>query len=349
MSSLYAKRGWVYLSYRDQFGRKYVKALGLKATWIKGRWVMPTNAIDLQRKIDSDIALGKFGYTPKVKAVTLSKALEAYLESQGGDLRESTKSQTRLAVRRVIKILGDMTLDQYTTDSLYSLRNTLKKNLSDQTVSFYLRAISPIFSWAVEKKYIASSPYVRALRRKPETPQPVTFSVEQLETVMREVADANPDAARQLRFILLTGARNTASCLLKWEQIDFNAEVIYGLNLKSKRRRTLQPFPLYAELAAFLESLPRTYAPFVFRYRERSALSRAVGKVRDRHGYPRKLNVHAIRKYTATYLLRRGLKIELVADILGHADLNVTRNHYAAFTMEDKRQALDAAFKQIGG
>lgn len=346
MSSLYAKRNVAYLSFTDQHGRRQVRSLKLKVKRIGSRVVFPQSALDIQKRVDAEVAMGTFGYRLKVKPILMSEALDRYMETHGSDLAPSTKYQTKMAVGRFIRILGDLPMSQYTTEMLFGFRTELLKGITEQTASFYLRAISPIFTWAKENRYLQESPYVRKLRRKPENPQPMTFRVDQLETVMREVMEVNRDIAIQLRFILLTGCRNTASCMLKWSQVDLDEGVIFGLNLKSRKRQNLLPFPIYKELDVFLRSLPHDWKPYVFRYRERAKLSRAVKTVREKHGYPAKLNVHAIRKYTATYLLKKGLKIELVADILGHSDINVTRNHYAAFTMEDKRRALDEVFNQ---
>ena len=53
----------------------------------------------------------------------------------------------------------------------------------------------------------------------------------------------------------------------------------------------------------------------------------------------KKISPHKLRSTYGTMLYRETGDIYLVADVLGHKDVNTTRKHYAAMTEDKSRQA----------
>jgi integrase/recombinase XerD len=66
-----------------------------------------------------------------------------------------------------------------------------------------------------------------------------------------------------------------------------------------------------------------------------------VCRIRERTGIP--FGPHIFRHTYATELLRRGVAIEVVAHLLGHASIATTGDAYAHLKIEDARRALVAA------
>ena len=56
----------------------------------------------------------------------------------------------------------------------------------------------------------------------------------------------------------------------------------------------------------------------------------------------KKITPHKLRSTYGTNLYRETGDIYLVADVLGHKDVNTTRKHYAAMQDENKRKAAKA-------
>jgi site-specific recombinase XerD len=56
----------------------------------------------------------------------------------------------------------------------------------------------------------------------------------------------------------------------------------------------------------------------------------------------KKITPHKLRSTYGTALYRETGDIYLVADVLGHKDVNTTRRHYAAMDDERRRRAADA-------
>ena len=56
----------------------------------------------------------------------------------------------------------------------------------------------------------------------------------------------------------------------------------------------------------------------------------------------KKITPHKLRSTYGTALYRETGDIYIVADVLGHRDVNTTRKHYAAITEDRRRSAADA-------
>ncbi|HIU66556.1 MAG TPA: tyrosine-type recombinase/integrase, partial [Candidatus Caccomorpha excrementavium] len=56
----------------------------------------------------------------------------------------------------------------------------------------------------------------------------------------------------------------------------------------------------------------------------------------------KKITPHKLRSTYGTELYKETGDIYLVADVLGHKDVNTTRKHYAALDEEHRRRAKDA-------
>ena len=66
-----------------------------------------------------------------------------------------------------------------------------------------------------------------------------------------------------------------------------------------------------------------------------------VQKYTDSLGLGKHITPHKLRSTYGTSLYRETGDIYLVADVLGHSDVNTTRKHYAALEDEQRRQARD--------
>lgn len=67
-------------------------------------------------------------------------------------------------------------------------------------------------------------------------------------------------------------------------------------------------------------------------------IEQVVAACARRAGLKRRVTPHTLRRSLGTFLLNAGLTLDAVADILGHADVKVTRAHYARLAMPEVRR-----------
>jgi site-specific recombinase XerD len=68
---------------------------------------------------------------------------------------------------------------------------------------------------------------------------------------------------------------------------------------------------------------------------------------RENSSIPEKVYPHMLRRTKATLLLQDGMEMARVSELLGHESVETTRTHYATYSLEQKREALNKASGQI--
>ena len=114
----------------------------------------------------------------------------------------------------------------------------------------------------------------------------------------------------------------------------FSEEVAGAISHYMRQRKTVTPLAGH-ENALFLSLQRRRITP--------RAVENLVQKyARVAAPLKKKISPHKLRSTFGTELYRNTGDIYLVADVLGHADINTTRRHYAAMNEENKRKAAKA-------
>lgn len=232
----------------------------------------------------------------------------------------------RMLLQRLNKRLREIT----TNDLRYYLavyQEERRVSLSYmETIRHY---ICSFFGWAADEGYIGSNPARRIKRIK--VPQSVKkpYSAEELEALKRNSLRQRDLAIMELLYS--TGARIGEIVSLNRDQVNFGDRdiVIYGQKGKKERYVYLSEACCY-HLKRYLES--RTDGdPALFvtervpRQRITKAGVEAMLRTLGRQTGIAKVHPHRFRRTLATDALNRGVPIEQVQEILGHAKIETTR------------------------
>jgi site-specific recombinase XerD len=161
-----------------------------------------------------------------------------------------------------------------------------------------------------------------------------------LEEVERLIAAAyrqHPSYGLLAEVLFWSGIRVSEAAGLRVENLilaENQAKVVAGKGAKD--RFVFLPESVCEKLRLHVHG--REEGP-VFLSRLRRALSvrrieQIIRKAARAAGLERKkVTPHALRRSIGTYLLNNGVPLDAVADLLGHADLKVTRDHYARMAL----------------
>jgi integrase len=130
---------------------------------------------------------------------------------------------------------------------------------------------------------------------------------------------------REIRKAALVGAFSglRRGELARLRPINVQGDLIYLRVTKSGKPRTV---PVVHHIAFALRRLPVGLHADTLTH----AVSKAMPGVR----------FHDLRRTTGSLLLQAGVSIEMVSEILGHADTRITKRIYAHFLVDDKRAAV---------
>jgi integrase/recombinase XerC len=296
----------------------------------------------------------------------LIKLITAHLTTRHGSSSANTLTAYRKGVRAFLGFTGgenQVELTQADDETLQGFRNSLLEvGLSANTVNLYLAAVSELYAALRWAKVTTNTPLEGVSRAKP------TIDPRNRYRALTQAEVARLLEAPDLLYPAdgIRAARDRALLGLGF-QAGLRIHEIVGLDKDSYHRpsQTLRfsgkggksrVVPVVKDLAVVLEHWlglnPHSSAIFIsFSLRslgEPLSLSAARRIVSDYlaacglrdSGLGGIGGTHAMRRALATETLRRTNNLALVADLLGHANVNTTAR-YGKVSLEDLRQALE--------
>ena len=257
----------------------------------------------------------------------------AYIE-----VRLDGRGPDQVTARDILEYLEHLRRERDNGDSAVNRQVTILKN-------FY-RAIVAMGHLEPRANPMAHFPRIKASPRKLPTVLSATEVERLLDTPARDTILGLRDRAL-LVLLYGTGIRASECAHLDEEDVDLD-ECVIGVTGKGGHQRTI---PLNDAVVAALKvyrqarGLGKPQDAF-FRSRSRKALTRnavyeRVRRYAQRAGIHKRVSPHQLRHTFATHLVKEGVDIVTIRDLLGHRLITSTQI-YLHVTAEDLREAADA-------
>jgi integrase len=307
--------------WHDQRGRRHRERAG----------TLLTQAVNLQAKRRTGKIEGqKFPKSMRARrSILFAELARDFLEQSRRRKRDWPHDETRL------KILGgrlkDVPVAELSAGQLEGVLGDLAEldAWSPSTQNRYRAVLSGVFRLAIKNRKADSNP-IRETEHLKEPPGRVRYlnqhSDDEEARLLGAVRKFWPEWEAALLVALHTGRRRSEqfrTCQvpdggLKWDYIDFRANLICLPNTKSGQSRAV---PMNAVVTQVLRSLPRVInSPYVFQQTDPGKfLAEAVqaAGIQD-------FTWHCLRHTFASRLVMRGVPIKAIADLLGHTQLQTT-------------------------
>jgi integrase len=209
------------------------------------------------------------------------------------------------------------------------LRIRLLKKRSPATVKNVLELLRRIISFSVKRnlsdglKFVIKLPVVNNLKTEDLNPEQLNKLLSVLDK------EKNIQTVNLMRMALFTGMRRGELFRLKWDEIDWQREVIH---LKEPKGGQDQTIPLNEMSKKILKSHPRTESNFVFPGRDgnqRTDITKAVNKIKKDAELPTNFRaLHGLRHVYASMLASSG-KVDLytLQKLLTHKSPAMTQRY----------------------
>lgn len=349
MSYLYlrgkGKKKEIWIGFPKKNGIKRRK-LGISVETVmmrNGKVIWPVRARELQQAIDTQIAKGLFRIQDTRPIPRFSDLKTEFLAFKGETISKAQHDEYITSTKKLIENLGDIPVSNYTTLSLGILRSKLLETLSWNTVAKTFRNLSAIFNYA-KGEFNIPNPITKTIKLKQDIKNPRVFSENELSDFLIKAIELNKPLYDQAMYLLLAGMRVSESCIVQFSNFDFKRECIDYRNLKGKRNDI---FPMDAALKEFLISIPKTYTPYAFKYRNRRSLENAFNDISNAAKLPNELSLHNLKKTFSTLLADTNAPIYIAQDLSRHTDIRTTLRYYVYKRLEAKREALAASRQPI--
>jgi len=234
---------------------------------------------------------------------------------------------------------------KYADIKKYLADGRLKKGWKDRTYNVKLIMIRSFFSYLYEEDLIHNNPAKKLHESKVEHRIGLTINEYQREEL--KSACINERELALCEILYSTGARISELCALNIADVDFvnMSAIVYGKGRKEREIYFSAPAKLH--LQRYLESRKDdNQALFVTSRKPIVRLSaesvrNALKKIqsRDKDISSIKLTPHVFRRSVGTDMINRGAPLELVAEKLGHVQLDTTKKCYASISKNTVHEA----------
>lgn len=260
---------------------------------------------------------------------------------------KSGNTAVRHHCRHILDHFGKATLLHEIDDAgIAALKAKMRGRVSDSTVNRVLSTLRKIINTATQE-WGYEGPNVRVGRHMLPEPEARTRWLTPAEA-QRLIACAAEHLKRPIRFALLTGVRLSNILNLRWEDVNFEHGEIEFKVKSSLPGGKLLVLPISNELRLLLDECgPKPEGlVFVRRFKNGSRAPEPIRKFRrsfktacDRAGIAN-FRFHDLRHTAATWMIQRGVPIDLVQEVLGHRDIATTKK-YAHRDFADKQAAME--------
>lgn len=199
--------------------------------------------------------------------------------------------------------------------------------MSNRTLDGMRRCYSSFFSWLDAEEIIPHNPCagIKQIKYKKDVKKP--FSAVDIEK-MRNACSSNIRDLALIDFLYCTGCRVSEVARLNISDINFEALECVVIGKGNKERYVYLSEVAAMHLREYLDSRQDDYeALFAGKGTERlqkNGIEAIVKNIGKKAGVDN-AHPHRFRRTLATNLLDRGMNIQDVAEILGHADLKTTQ------------------------
>ena len=309
--------------------------------------------------------------TVRPQSVTVRELIDRYMAQYAG--RDTTRGQ-RLSAW--LTMAGDFTLEHVDSDLVHAARAELAstpavvymgldhagakifktkgraQGKSTATLNRYVVAIAAVFTWAIEQR-LTPKGWVhpcRGIKRLPESDGRVRFLDEAERTRLFTACRASqyPRLYALALMGMVTGARKGELLALRWRDLDLAKGLASLGKTKNGDQRTLVLLPHLVEaLSPFLQDPDRyVFGSVKSRFQKPAAIDSAWRDAVDRAKI-RDFRFHDLRHCCASYLAQAGTPLNVIAEVLGHRKLDMTRR-YSHLTTQTKASAMRSALGDIG-
>jgi integrase len=357
--SIYQRGDGLYVAYArlENGQRRYV--------YSKTRVEVAQKLKKLQKDIDGRTVV-------TAKAETVRAFLQHWLSVRAGrkDIKPGTVASYRNHLVCVFPHIGHVKLTKLTGDALQVMCNDLLGARKSSTVHAILTILNTAFNDAIRWQRLSHNPCKSVMLPQAEKHEVVPLTGEQALCLLNAARGHNLEGF--LHLALATGLRKGELLGLKWSDIDMETRLLkvsrnatylpdetghYRMSegtpksRAGKRTIRLPQFAVNALSAHKLRQLEQrlqsgsawTDTDLIFcngrgAYYSLSALDAQFKKLVTVAGLP-PMRIHDLRHSAATLLLKMGVPMKVIQEILGHSTYAVTANTYSHVLMEMQDEA----------
>lgn len=299
---------------------------------------------------------------------TLAEELTSHIEGLTGVQPGTREEYVRMAARTWLPMLGSLRVDELTRDDVARWVNAADGQIAPKSIRNAHGLLSSVMETAVMKKHADRNP-----ARRTRLPRAGEEDVEEIrfltEDEFAQLYEAVVDHYKPLVLTLFgTGLRYSEATALQVRDLNLRAGTlrvvrawkrqkggkVLGPPKSRKSRRTIAlPAEVIATLAPLVQG--RAGSDFVFTstggavVHHSNFYNRFWAPACEKAGLDPRPRIHDARHTHASWLIARGIRLEVIQERLGHEDYMTTRRIYGHLMPDMQAEAGRAAQAAFAG
>ncbi len=278
--------------------------------------------------VKADIVRGTFGLKRAKRCPTFTEFADTYYNTYSA--KKKSVERDRTILKHLCIFFGGIRLKSITEMDIVRYQVERQRQVSKLSVNRELACLRHMLNVAVKREHIESSPMKDVEPFRVENKKQRILTEDEITALLKATkASDNPHLHAIVLVGLNTGMRLREVLNLEWNDLDFHNNEITVRNTKSGRDRRVSISSNLREALVELTSMgksvyvfpnPRTGRPYRWLTKRsfNTALKRAgIGKLR----------YHDLRHTAATYMVRNGIDLVTVKELLGHSRIDVTMRY----------------------
>jgi site-specific recombinase XerD len=202
--------------------------------------------------------------------------------------------------------------------------------LAPASVCRKVSVLSSFFSFLVDLGELGGNPARRIPLPKPASRIPNAISEDDAQKLIG--AAESPFERAMLLLMLTAGLRRSEMGAIRLEDVNLEGGLLL-VRGKGAKQRMVPLMPQAAEaIRNYLAIRPDVDQPYLFlspqgRRLANDFLNRTLRRILARAGLAKRITPHMLRHTFATHLVRNGVDVRTIQELLGHADLETTANY----------------------
>jgi integrase len=275
-------------------------------------------ATGIFKELEKEYLRGRLLKLDNTKRLSLSDFSSQYEKNRPG-ISKWTVKKDLLSLKLLREAVGDIDLRTLTPEKIDRFKTVcLTRKASPITVNGYLRHIKGALTYAMDNGLLEKKPKIKMLRANQESIAERIISPDNLKSILAAATSQDPDFGRYLTVLLWTGGRRREILKLTWQEVSLDRKSVLLTRTKGKRDRRV---PLLSGAIVALESIKKDLGR-VFPDWHPDTVSKWFHEIAKGLGI--KARLHDLRHSAATYMLKSGIAIQIVKEIMGHAHLSTT-------------------------
>lgn len=247
-----------------------------------------------------------------------------------------TIAQYERTIKKLFITLQKNYTDMTVSDLRYFLAYEKSRGVSNRTLENTRVHISAFFTWLLDEELINKNPCrpIAPIRFTKEVKLP--FSAVEIDAI--RLACKNKKERAIIEFLLASGVRVSELCSIRLSDINFDTLAVIVREGKGSKQRTVYINDLASKhLVEYLTSR-NVYGDYLFYNKKKDPLNPGgvrflLKEIENRAGI-NNVHPHRFRRTFATGLANRGMDIQEIGKLLGHANLNTTLTY--VYSSEEK-------------